>query len=680
MQTTGVHRKRFLRSTLSRAALPLLIMLYCAPAAAAQEAPLLYLLSDGEAVHIILENTPPQTAGFEAYRRGPGEDEYRPLTLEAVRAVTDPYRAYELLGADARWLARRFDTADPVRLWRKMEVKRSMAYAYALVSPGLRMALGRTLIDRSVEPGERYRYRIVLIDRAGQEIETVDRRVTVEAAAPPEEPGGAEARKSGNQVLVSWEYPRYRGGRRDRTAAFHIYRRSADGQTVRINRAPVLRIEGHLQYLDTGAREGETYRYGVAAVDIIGQRSAAVFSEPLTMEDTKPPLVPMGLQALDREEGVLLLWNLSPEADVAHYNLYRSDSLEGDYEKINGEPVPVDTTRFFDAGVTRGRAWYYTMTAVDEAGNESPRCGPQTIIPVDRVPPAEVEGLGAEVDEEKRAVTLSWEPSPEKDLEGYFLYRRLGEGSYTRITHTPISPSSSPRYRDTGVGRRPLRPGGQYHYAVSAADHSGNEGPRTEIAVEIPDLVPPREVFSFSARPTRSGAVQLRWQPSLARDMDSHRIYRRREEDSGEAQLILELAAEETSAIDDEVSRGVAYLYRIVEVDRAGNASEPSPEERVVPLDMKPPAAPRELQARRSGGDLLLSWRPPEDGDVAGYRVYRAPYPKAGERELTEEPVRETEYSRRGAAGDVGAVYTVTAVDTSGNEGEEARLRLEEGQ
>jgi hypothetical protein len=65
---------------------------------------------------------------------------------------------------------------------------------------------------------------------------------------------------------------------------------------------------------------------------------------------------------------------------------------------------------------------------------------------------------------------------------------------------------------------------------------------------------------------------------------------------------------------------------------------------------------------------------------VAGYRVYRAPYPKAGERELTEEPLKATEYRRRSGADDVGAVYIVTAVDTSGNEGEEAQMRLEEEQ
>jgi fibronectin type 3 domain-containing protein len=416
-------------------------------------------------------------------------------------------------------------------------------------------------------------------------------------------------------------------------------------------------------------------------VDIIGQRSAAVFSDPLQIKDTRPPLVPMGLKAVDREDGVLLVWNLSPEADVDYYNIYRSDSLEGEYEKINGDPVPVDTTRFFDSGVERGRAWYYSMTAVDEAGNESPRCGAQTIIPVDAVPPAEVSGLDFEVNAEERAVSLVWDASPEKDLAGYLLYRRLGDGSYTRITPKPLSPQKRPSYRDTGVGSRPLRPGGRYSYAVTAVDHSGNESSRSEIRVAIPDLVPPRKVFSFSARTTRAGAVQLRWQPALDRDMAVHRIYRRSvAKSSSEPQLIMELEAAETSATDEEVRRGVAYLYHIVEVDAAGNTSEPSPEERVIPLDLKPPSAPRELQARRSGGDLLLTWRPPEDGDVAGYRVYRAPYPKAGERELTEEPLKATEYRRRSGADDVGAVYIVTAVDTSGNEGEEAQMRLEEEQ
>src|SRR6056297_3428926 len=133
----------------------------------AQEGPTVYVLTNGQVVHIILHNQPPGTAGFEAYRRGPDDDRFLPMTTSAVTSVDDPYKAYQLYQSDADWLGRKFDTTDPVRLWNKMRVNRSYALAYSLISPGLRMALGRTLIDQSVTPGRTYRYRIIIIDDGG---------------------------------------------------------------------------------------------------------------------------------------------------------------------------------------------------------------------------------------------------------------------------------------------------------------------------------------------------------------------------------------------------------------------------------------------------------------------------------------------------------------------------------
>jgi fibronectin type 3 domain-containing protein len=169
--------------------------------------------------------------------------------------------------------------------------------------------------------------------------------------------------------------------------------------------------------------------------------------------------------------------------------------------------------------------------------------------------------------------------------------------------------------------------------------------------------------------------VQLRWQPALDRDLALHRIYRKKSTAGVEAAMITELPAEERSYLDEAVERGISYSYHIVEVDAAGNASGPSEREEIVPVDIVPPDPPKNLQASTRNGDLLLSWRPPEAGDVAEYRVYRADYPGSKVRRLTKEPVRDEEYLRRGS--DPGAVYTVTAVDSSGNEGRGTSLRVE---
>ena len=638
----------------------------------AQEPPVLYLLTDGEVVHIILEDTPPQTAGFRAYRQGPGDDAFLPLTVEAVRPVSDPHQAYELMGDDALWLAREFDTADPVRLWRRIETNRSFAYAYSLVSPGLRMALGRTLVDRSVEPQARYRYRIELVDRRGEVLDTVDERIRVQEPRQVAPPRGVRVEDSDGVFRIDWDYPSYRG-EPDPVVAFLVYRSEAGGEPARIHRAPVLRIEGYLSHFDRTARDGVTYRYGVQAINLIGRQSPIVYSEPVRREDTTPPLVPMGLTAVDTEEGVVLLWNISPERDVVSYHLYRSDSLQGEYERVNTEPVPVDSPGYTDRDIRRGVPWFYKVTAVHQAGNESPMSGSVTIIPIDTEPPGPVTGLEYTVNAAKRSVELRWDPSPESDLHGYHVYRRRGAGSYTRITGAPLEAASKPVYLDSGFREEGLRPGDEYQYAVSAVDHSGNEGERSTVTVLMPDLVPPGPVFSFSARTTEEGYVELRWQPSLSRDLAYHHLYR--SERRGRSELVAELAKEITVYVDRSVQRGTAYEYYVIEVDAAGNESEPSQTRSVVPVDIIPPAAPTDLQFSRERRGILLRWDAPPDDDVAGYRVYRADYPGARILRLTDGLVEKTEYHAR--RGYEGAVYTVTAVDTSGNEGEGVSVRVE---
>lgn len=641
----------------------------------AQEEPVIDVLTDGGEVHIILRSTPPQTAGFNAYRRGPDDRNYLPLTSSTVRPVADPYQAYDLFRRDADWLGRKFDTTDPVRLWRKIEINRNYAQAYSLISPGLRMALGRSLIDRSVESGETYRYRIVLLDRRGDEIDTVNSRIRIEPPDPVEPPDSVTAVSDRDQFDIRWNYDEYRESRGDTTVGFHIYRRAAGEKPRRINEAPVLRVEDYLNYFDSAAREDVSYQYGVQAVDIIGRVSDIVYSEPVRITDTTPPLVPMGLTALDRDDGVLLIWNISPEGDVRSYNVYRSTSVEGKYAMINSAPVPFDDPRFTDTDLIRGQAWFYQVTAMDAAGNESPPCGAVTIIPQDTEAPGAVEGLSHTVDPDDMLVRLQWDPNPEPDIKGYFVYRAEGKKSMMRITSMPIDAADDPRFEDSGFREKGLLPGREYRYAVSAVDTSNNESERTEIRLEMPDNEAPREVFSFSARSTRDGEVELRWQPSLSRDLELHRIYRRTEKSA--AQIIAELPADQTEYLDCEVERGGSYRYHVVEVDGAGNASGPSRTRQVIPVDSTDPGPPRNLQAVKEGGRVHVTWEAPDDTDLIGYRVYRAAYSGAKLRQVSEEPVTETEYSLRFTSD--AAVYTVRALDSSGNEGPGESVQLKEG-
>jgi hypothetical protein len=89
--------------------------------------------------------------------------------------------------------------------------------------------------------------------------------------------------------------------------------------------------------------------------------------------DITAPTIPEDLSASATgaaEKTLMLSWTANID-DTVHYNIYRSDSATGTFEKINTAPI-TDTT-YTDTGLEYDTTYYYKITAVDEADNESPR-------------------------------------------------------------------------------------------------------------------------------------------------------------------------------------------------------------------------------------------------------------------------------------------------------------------
>ena len=64
-----------------------------------------------------------------------------------------------------------------------------------------------------------------------------------------------------------------------------------------------------------------------------------------------------------------LSWSIGEETDIAGYNVYRSDQEGTPENKLNQQLLL--TPAFRDMNVVPGRHYFYTVTAVDRAGNES---------------------------------------------------------------------------------------------------------------------------------------------------------------------------------------------------------------------------------------------------------------------------------------------------------------------
>ena len=77
-----------------------------------------------------------------------------------------------------------------------------------------------------------------------------------------------------------------------------------------------------------------------------------------------------------RGQGATITWETASEVDTAGFNLYRSTSPEGPWQKINtqlippsDDPVSGGKYKFVDKSAERSQTYYYQLEEVELSGN-----------------------------------------------------------------------------------------------------------------------------------------------------------------------------------------------------------------------------------------------------------------------------------------------------------------------
>jgi len=131
-------------------------------------------------------------------------------------------------------------------------------------------------------------------------------------------------------------------------------------------------------YRDTSIVFDHTYVYIVRSViQVAGDDLESSDSQPgtVTPRDTFPPAAPKGLVAALLPGSALgtvlvdLSWSINLETDLAGYRVYRSEQEGRRGQLLTPDLLPTPAVR--DTSVEPGNRYWYTVTAVDRAGNES---------------------------------------------------------------------------------------------------------------------------------------------------------------------------------------------------------------------------------------------------------------------------------------------------------------------
>jgi len=86
--------------------------------------------------------------------------------------------------------------------------------------------------------------------------------------------------------------------------------------------------------------------------------------------DNLPPAAPTNLHAVSHRGTAILSWDKSTDEDFKYFVIYRG--LSAGFNPIGATPLAMTSqTAFTDVNVTIGTSYFYRITAVDFAGNES---------------------------------------------------------------------------------------------------------------------------------------------------------------------------------------------------------------------------------------------------------------------------------------------------------------------
>lgn len=95
----------------------------------------------------------------------------------------------------------------------------------------------------------------------------------------------------------------------------------------------------------------------------------------------------MVMQAAADDNGILLTWYQDDFDTLAGYNVYRSTSEDGFYQRLNSSVIPADVKEFYDDTVEPGQVYYYNFTVVKSDLTESTPSGKVTIMSKDTMAP-----------------------------------------------------------------------------------------------------------------------------------------------------------------------------------------------------------------------------------------------------------------------------------------------------
>ena len=493
--------------------------------------------------------------------------------------------------------------------------------------------LAETYVDHLVPDGTSLVQYQVAVVQGGQE-RVHARTPVLDPAAIDSVPGvdSLQAEPRDRAAMLSWEKNRDHLGRGEVTS-YNLYRSTAlIGPFERVNVSSILPLDissGEQQlpsdrqtHLDRFLENGQVYYYHVRGVNSFGIEGGPGEVVMVIPGDPEPPPAPYSLEAEVFGAAVRLQWSHPEQRPVQGFEVYRSGSRNGDFDKVfpvSDIQLRPDLRHWIDLEAKPGEASYYYLRAVGINGRLSQPSDTLSYFYVDQVAPAPPRGVVATPDTAR--IIIRWQPNNESDLLGYEIERASDPVLTSRflLGKTDASGVHATLITDTFyVDTVPLQSRTTHGYLVYALDRSLNRSRPSEMATaRVVDITPPSVPAIYELSYTDQ-EIFLRWGAVPEDDLYAYRIYRAIDDST---RFVFHSGGFEPQFTEAVTAAGT-YYYRVSAVDSTGNESVPSQPVRIE-ITEGPPAPPVGGQAIRANGRVEVSWEASPSNHVSGYFIQR---------------------------------------------------------
>ena len=402
-------------------------------------------------------------------------------------------------------------------------------------------------------------------------------------------------------------------------------------------------------YVDDLAQPNETYTYWVCSYRSSGEDE---LSAPVVV-NTEVALEPVGKVTADYfNEYVTLEWDAVPNATA--YDVFRAEGVapeQDDFVRLSTIDANGEVVTYGDVVENADLAYTYRIVSVWQIGNSRVEGAPRnaTVNPLKK--PVITEAV---FDAQKGAVKLSWNAVP--GAIGYRVWRDDSELTSNLYADTTYYDNAN------------IYLGSVYTYCVAAIQATSDvrDSGRTseDKRVTVGNLGKVTGLTQWHENET----VTLTWNALPS----AQRYIVERSSDNGATYVVVNESVTETTFVDDQVSDGQTYLYRVRAALTVSGKTILGAYSEAVTADISPIMKITATFSLKKGG-AVITWPKSDKKDVTGYKVFRTTTDENSEIELIAEVGKDATSLIDDANGlTVGKTYrySVRVVRTSGEDGQ----------